>query len=422
MGEAMTTATPKAPKRGILRLIAIGFTSFILCVAVLVLGASPNVPPTVPPSSAQVNAARALFSQLKAASREQTPVRVQVKWSELESAAILAGHAIDLRHVRISHQANEIKIDASKSLPLGFWINFGVRAIPAPNSFPAFTGYLGRIPLPQRLTRFAINFGRSLLKWRGISVPKPEILLSDLTLATDYFTAMVNIPKDSRIYAQLNSARGRVINTGSVANIYCALTTQQRANPSDTLAIQIRRAFSLAMTNSDHAATNRATLVALSMLVIAPEAGRVAGEMAPLIKDCRMDAPEIKLLGRADLAKHWTLSAAMAGTFGSALSQAMGTWKEISDSGPTGSGFSFVDLAADRSGIYFGQSATQADSAIATARKLSLATEDLLLPMQALSLIEGLDQGQFSQQFDDTDSASYARMVEKIDMVLAKSR
>ncbi len=413
---------PMAAQISIWRKLLLSIALITVGLCALTLSFSPSVQATAPPTSLQVNQARSFFSQIKAASHEEKPVRVQIRWDELESAVVLGGHAVGLRNINTRHSADQIAFDGSKRLPLGLWINFSAYVRPTPNGFPILTARIGRIPLPGFATRLTINIARKLLKWRGFDAPKPEALLSDLQLTPQNFNARVDIPRDSKFYAALNSTRGQAVDLDRVAAIYCALTERQRNAPSDALAQQIRRAFDSESPGFGSAQTNRAALVALSMLVVAPEAGRIAGEIAPRIKSCRMDAPEIKLLGRADLAKHWALSAAMTGTFGSALSQAMGTWKEVSDSGPAGSGFSFVDLAADRSGIYFGQRATRENEAMAVAHELSRATEEDILPMQALSLIEGIDERQFNQRFEDTDSASYARMIEKIDTVLSKAR
>ncbi len=59
------------------------------------------------------------------------------------------------------------------------------------------------------------------------------------------------------------------------------------------------------------------------------------------------------LHGRHDLPRHFMGSAAIAVSGGGALSQAIGLFKEIDDS-RGGSGFSFVDLLADRVGTRFG--------------------------------------------------------------------
>lgn len=59
------------------------------------------------------------------------------------------------------------------------------------------------------------------------------------------------------------------------------------------------------------------------------------------------------LLGRRDLAQHFFISAALSAVFSPALAEGVGLEKELRDARPGGSGFSFVDLAADLAGIQF---------------------------------------------------------------------
>lgn len=66
---------------------------------------------------------------------------------------------------------------------------------------------------------------------------------------------------------------------------------------------------------------------------------------------------QVLLNGRVDTAQHFLASAALALAMNSELSHLMGVAKELNDT-HGGSGFSFVDLAADRSGIVFARLAT----------------------------------------------------------------
>ena len=135
-------------------------------------------------------------------------------------------------------------------------------------------------------------------------------------------------------------------------------------------------------------------------------------------KPCRIAAQPVLLLGRNDLAKHWALSAALAALYGEDISQAMGTWKEISDSGPNGSGFSFVDLSADRSGIHWAMKAGDVSQAEAARSALAGITEVQIDPLHALALSEGLTEAEFQARYTSTESPEYTAMVARIDRVL----
>lgn len=70
---------------------------------------------------------------------------------------------------------------------------------------------------------------------------------------------------------------------------------------------------------------------------------------------------KVLLNGRVDTAQHFLASAALALTTTGEFSHLMGLAKELNDT-HGGSGFSFVDLAADRSGIIFARLATATGS------------------------------------------------------------
>lgn len=58
--------------------------------------------------------------------------------------------------------------------------------------------------------------------------------------------------------------------------------------------------------------------------------------------------------GRADLAQHYFVSAALGALFGKSLAETVGLSKELLDSQPGGTGFDLADVLADLAGISFG--------------------------------------------------------------------
>ena len=102
------------------------------------------------------------------------------------------------------------------------------------------------------------------------------------------------------------------------------------------------------------AAENRAALVVLAFYVNGKGLDAIH---PPAASWPRPAARRVTLASRGDTAQHFTISAALAATAGSPLSDAVGLYKELEDS-RGGSGFSFNDLAADRAGTRFGELAT----------------------------------------------------------------
>jgi hypothetical protein len=124
------------------------------------------------------------------------------------------------------------------------------------------------------------------------------------------------------------------------------------------------------------------------------------------------------LQGREDLAKHWSVSALLGATLGAGATRAIGEWKELSDSLDGGTGFSFVDLSADRAGLRTARAAVASATAAATVRRLAGIDNDHLLPPAVTRQAEGMTQAQFHARYGTLDAARYAAAVRDIDRLL----
>lgn len=124
---------------------------------------------------------------------------------------------------------------------------------------------------------------------------------------------------------------------------------------------------------------------------------------------------EVRLRERHDLAQHFMTSAALGVAGDREVADIVGVAKEMSDS-HGGSGFSFMDLAADRAGARLGHQAARSDrNAISTQQKMALViSEDAYMPTLE-NLPENLTQSQFQQNYDSVLSTGFSRMTRDID-------
>jgi hypothetical protein len=124
----------------------------------------------------------------------------------------------------------------------------------------------------------------------------------------------------------------------------------------------------------------------------------------------------VLLGGRNDSRLHFIISAGLKLISDQGISSAVGEFKELLDAGKGGSGFSFVDLASDRSGIRFAEVATDTDGGARRLQKLLAANpaEMQFYPVVA-DLPENLPEPEFKQRYGGVNDARYNGMVREID-------
>jgi uncharacterized protein YfiM (DUF2279 family) len=166
------------------------------------------------------------------------------------------------------------------------------------------------------------------------------------------------------------------------------------------------------------AAENRAAILVLAFHVN----GKSLGAILPAASGWpRPSEQSVTLNGRADFAKHFIVSAALAANAGGPLADAVGFHKEIDDS-RAGSGFSFTDIAANRAGTRFG--AYAADNATATQLQQRIAAgiaENEIMPTGE-NLPELMTEAEFKRRFGGVGAPTYNRMIGEIDRRIAALR
>jgi len=179
----------------------------------------------------------------------------------------------------------------------------------------------------------------------------------------------------------------------------------------------IRPLFKLASDQSnvskDPVGENRALLQAMALFCLGRGVDRLVTEerAASVVPSEKIG---LTLWGRQDLVKHFFVSAGIAVSGGSKLSNFAGLVKEVGDS-DGGSGFSFADLAADRAGVRLAELATgSAQKASAIQQKMAaVKTEDQFMP-RIDNLPEGIMALQFKKRYADFDSKAYTLVEDEI--------
>ena len=188
----------------------------------------------------------------------------------------------------------------------------------------------------------------------------------------------------------------------------------------------MKMAFEFAEDNShgtDAIEPNRAAILALGVILGEEQVAAVAGR--PINIDLR---PEIKKLyqrisvrGRNDLSRHFWVSAALAVLSDDSRSLSAGITKELMDATAGGSGFSFVDLTADRAGTLFTVMATgNASSARELQLKIRRGVEIADFFPDIEGLPEGISRDDFQNKYGGLGGPETNRIVAEIRRRLAK--
>jgi hypothetical protein len=390
-----------------------------LCAAILLpvglsLDRTPAVAANPPPTASEVRTARRIYERVVLARHVPQPRRVRLTWPELAIVAAMGGRAAGTDRVSLLPEPGRAHLQMSRALKLGFWLNTHVYVAADARGKPHIHARVGRLPLPSFAVHAAIAVAGKFLRARGATVMPLDRMVQQLRVDARGMNAVVNLPADSRVLHTLGGLRTDVVDTRRITAHYCRLAGIRQTSPA-LLAGIVNSAFAA---GDGSTGDNRSIFIALALLVAQLDAGALPDGEAALFRKCGKPATQYLLQGRADLAKHWVVSAAITAYLGADASLTLGTWKEISDSGTGGSGFSLVDLAADRSGAFSAQRGTDAAQAGAMQDWLAQASDDSLLPVSALALAEGMTEGEFRSRYTNTDSTDYAVAVARIDSAL----
>jgi hypothetical protein len=184
-------------------------------------------------------------------------------------------------------------------------------------------------------------------------------------------------------------------------------------------------AFAYAEDNShgtDAVLPNRAAILALGKILGDDKVARVGGrdlDLGPGDERNRL-RQRIRLGGRGDLSQHFWVSAALAVLSDEQRSLAVGLSKEAMDSTPGGSGFSFVDMAANTAGIRLASVATQnSKSAHAIQTRVARGVEVADLLPSLTDLPEGISRDDLQATFGGIGGAETRRLLGEIDRRIA---
>ncbi len=202
----------------------------------------------------------------------------------------------------------------------------------------------------------------------------------------------------------------------------CKLGEHGHKVKSISLGYYLAEAYNLASKRTQFGGNavdeNRAALFALAIYLGSTRFESFVGEViTDELAHCDGYSVNTRVANRKDLRLHFIYSAALKVLGDSGVSFAIGEFKEMMDSGQGGSGFSFVDLAADRTGIRFAEVALERDGggALRLQQMAKNLTDESTFFPEINGLPEDIPQAQFDSQYGGVEGALYAEYVQDID-------
>ena len=379
----------------------------------LLVSQEPSVGVQSPPTAQSVKLAREAIEQLQGAPGE-TSGHLLLNNEMLDGLSSLAGDVSGVRRIEAQIGSGKLVIAMSIPLPANQWLNTSIAVSGHSKGFPDLSLGAGRLQLPLWAGRPVAELARWMLGVRGVDLPPLDGMIQSFRVTKRQLSAEVTLPARTGIIDRVITARGVDLDESVVAGVYCGLAARQSGSPTDQLAVQVQRAFEEAPIAGSEA-YNRAALVAVALFVVGKRAEPLAPKAIIQTGRCKRGQLKIVLSKRADVAKHWALSAALTAVVGDSAASSLGEWKELSDSLPRGSGFSFLDLAADRAGLHTARRALNPVTAASTAKELAMATDQQLFPISLLAAQEGLSEEEFLKRYGNVDAANYRPTMRWID-------
>jgi len=326
--------------------------------------------------------------------------------------------------VQISLRENKLKFVVTTTLPenrLGKYLNITFRlGNKEGESLPTITKFkAGNLLIPAKIAGFIINaiIRHSSLNNYFILATSPiqSVKIDSEKITISYFSNLETLIHARNVLTRTDNDPALSIYQQKIADIISHHDPAWRLSLADLL----KPLFEIAYQRStlDNAIDeNRLVIISVNDYVNKKETNPFLSPANP---------PQGKqyvafLYKRSDLAQHFIGSAALTTSVDNQVAKVVGEEKELSDAQEGGSGFSFIDLAADKAGTRFGEIATASPE---SARQLQLAMTKIkdytdFMP-DPRDLPEKMNAADFKNRYGSINSKAYQELSNKIDARIA---
>lgn len=410
--------------------------SAVLLLAALLLERSPVLTDSGQLNAEAVRSSQQLLKNLNQSIRDPgEQLVIETNLTELNAAFALASRTLPGFHGKTGVDGNGLTILMTmplEALSLKFYLNARIQIEAAVGPLQFRQVQIGALRVPGSMALSLLGWvadqiwgpgqGAALLaKVRSVTILQDEVKL-EISKPAGFSLGQLK-QSGLSLYKQWFSSDEQK----QLIEHYYKLALDLSAPPADgskpaaqSLALYLQLLFREADARSSEAppqqavVENQAVLLALAQLL--------GGQnLQLLVNEVKLNPhgrnPKVVLARRTDLQQHFIYSASIHLLGNQQLSSVVGEAKELMDSLRGGSGFSFVDLLADRAGIRFARIATGSPQSARALQQFFAAaerTEAEVFPSKA-RLPEGLPQELFEEQYESIDSAVYQQMVAEID-------
>lgn len=348
---------------------------------------------------------------------------IELSQADLNLAANYLLNRYSKSAVDISLKANKLKFVVTTTLPenrLGKYLNITFRlGNKNGEQFPTITKFkAGQLLIPAQIAGFLIATGiehSPLNNYFILAIsPIQAIKIEPEKIIIRYFSNPETLITAKNVLTHTNNPTELSIYQQKIAEIIAKHDPAWRLSLAELLKPLFEIAYQ--RSNLDNAVEeNRLLIMAVNDYVNK----KASKQFLPAPKPAQGTQFVAFLYKRSDLAQHFIGSAALTASVNNQVAKVVGEEKELSDA-QGGSGFSFIDLTADKAGTRFGEVATASPE---SARKLQLAMMQIkdytdFMP-DPRDLPEKMNEADFKNRYGSVHSPAYQELSNKIDARIA---
>lgn len=278
---------------------------------------------------------------------------------------------------------------------------------------------------------WALKLAEVIFNWKTQSSAATEALqwVDKMAITADLIEISVK-PSENLILSLKNmqgsedSKQTKLLKAQIVYYLEFLSDTSRASNkPNASLAYYLSALMQEAQSESQfsNAATeNEAAILALAIYAGNYRFARLIGQLSIAVEDLPTARRPVVIKGRTDLSLHFVYSAAIKLLSEKGVSIAVGEFKELMDRGEGGSGYSFIDLAADLAGAHFAELAISPDYASQIQSILIASPFETSFFPSTTMLDEGLNTQAFESKYQAVDSPAYQAAVDLINQRIAQ--